>query len=64
MVELLNEKAAESDGDLWASGTVKCDVYNYEWVAVRPAFLDHLECPNCSNSGPLRDDPPLRSISF
>lgn len=48
MVEMLNEKAAEQDG-VWASGFVVCDICTHEWIAVRPAETDRLECPNCGN---------------
>jgi hypothetical protein len=26
---------------------VSCDICTYSWVAVRPAGLTKLECPNC-----------------
>jgi len=29
--------------------TVKCDLCSYEWIAVRPAGVEKLECPNCGN---------------
>jgi transposase len=47
MVELLNEKANEPEG--FAAGSVACDLCSYQWVAVRPAELTTLECPNCGN---------------
>lgn len=28
---------------------VQCDLCNHKWVAVRPAGLNTLECPNCNN---------------
>jgi len=28
---------------------VKCDLCNYEWIAVRPKGLTKLECKNCGN---------------
>lgn len=48
MVEMLNEKAAESE-DLWASGKVRCDLCTHEWIAVRHAEINALQCPNCNN---------------
>lgn len=28
---------------------VKCDLCGFEWIAVRPAGLDKLECKQCGN---------------
>jgi len=47
MVEMLNEKANQPEG--FAAGNVTCDLCGYNWVAVRPADLSKLECPNCNN---------------
>ena len=33
----------------WETSLVKCDLCNYQWVAVRPEGLVKLECPNCNN---------------
>lgn len=30
---------------------VRCDICNYEWIAVRPEGVLQLECPNCTNIG-------------
>lgn len=48
MVELLNEKAVEAE-TLWASGFVSCNLCGHEWVAVRRAESNVLECPKCNN---------------
>lgn len=47
MVELINEKAKEIEG--FAVGNVRCDLCSHIWIAVRPAELSKLECPNCGN---------------
>ena len=52
MVEMINEKAAEPQQQ-FAVGFVTCDLCLHEWVAVRPAQTDVLECPNCLNMGPF-----------
>lgn len=38
-----------TDTTYWCGGPVQCDICTYQWVAVYPAQLDKLECPNCSN---------------
>ena len=50
LVEMLNEKAEEKES-FWASGFVTCDLCSHEWIAVRPAETDVLECPHCGNVG-------------
>ena len=31
----------------WKGGMVECDICTNQWLAVRPANLTRLECPNC-----------------
>ena len=52
MVEILNEKAFEPELR-WAYGTVKCDLCEHKWVAVRKEGSSVLECPNCNHLGPF-----------
>lgn len=33
----------------WKGGKVRCDLCNYEWIAVYHVNCKHLECPNCGN---------------
>jgi hypothetical protein len=40
--------SGEDEGP-WETSLVKCDLCSHEWVAVRPAGLEKLECPDCSN---------------
>ena len=37
------------DVDPHEASKVKCDLCEYEWIAVRPEGLTKLECPNCHN---------------
>lgn len=51
-IEILNIEEIiqdEGDNDPHEVSIVKCDLCGYEWVAVRPAGLIKLECPNCGN---------------
>jgi len=34
---------------MYEASLVKCDLCTHQWVAVRPAGLTILECPNCDN---------------
>ena len=49
MVEMLNEKAEEPESTAWLTGPVVCLICSHQWIAVRPALVDSLECPNCRN---------------
>lgn len=31
----------------WKGGRVECDICTNKWIAIRPANLTRLECPNC-----------------
>lgn len=42
-VELINKP------EMWAAGEVECELCGHSWVAVRPADVENLECPNCEN---------------
>ena len=33
----------------YETSLVQCDLCSHQWVAVRPAGLIKLECPNCGN---------------
>jgi hypothetical protein len=44
-------ESVETPLDPHESSAVKCDLCGHEWVAVRPAGLTKLECPNCGNIG-------------
>lgn len=33
----------------WSGGKVACDLCGEEWIAVYPAQIERLECPNCGN---------------
>jgi hypothetical protein len=35
--------------DKWEGEYVQCDLCNYKWVAVFPAGIEKIECPNCHN---------------
>ncbi len=35
--------------EAWAGGPVQCPLCAHEWVSVRPATTERLECPNCEN---------------
>jgi hypothetical protein len=40
-------ESLESEQVGWAGNLVQCDVCAHKWVAVYPADLELLECPNC-----------------
>lgn len=42
-----NPQTSENDEHEYSK--VKCDLCSYTWVAVRPAGIEKLECPNCNN---------------
>lgn len=33
----------------WTGAKIKCTICEHEWVAMFPAELDRIECPNCKN---------------
>jgi phage FluMu protein Com len=41
----------------WTWQKVKCNLCYHFWIAVYPAHLDKLECPNCNNMNTfIKDD--------
>lgn len=39
----------EDNKKVWRGAKVKCDLCNYEWIAVYHRDCDKLECTNCTN---------------
>ena len=39
----------EEDKKVWIGAKVKCDLCNFEWVAVYDKDSEKLECANCTN---------------
>ncbi len=39
----------EDSKKVWRSAKVKCDLCNYEWIAVYHRDSEKLECTNCTN---------------
>ena len=39
----------EEEKQVWIAAKVKCDLCNYEWIAVYHKDSEKLECKNCGN---------------
>jgi DNA-directed RNA polymerase subunit RPC12/RpoP len=43
------EQYLEDNEKGWTANHIQCDLCSHKWVAVYPADLERIECPECNN---------------
>lgn len=49
LIAKIMKEIKEDYPEYFEGSSVQCDLCNHQWVAVRPAGLQKLECPKCHN---------------